>query len=414
MRLCVESLAWPVGATCAIRPPLAANSNRAVTKLAATRTIPTMSAAPTTTGAAAAASRIRIAFVGAGNMATAIIRGLLAKNVVPAACIRASSPSGPSKDLADLGIITCRSNADCVSDAEVVVLAVKPFALPAAIASCRDALNPAATIISIAAGTSLAQLQHVRGARRCGWPRARGGGLLTGHCRFRVAIDIAPSVSGCHRRLQALGADRPTRIVRVMPNTPCSIGEGISAYCLGAHATADDAALVRRILSAAGEVVEVKESQMDGACAIGRATCMPPAATVTCGRVWLVWRLSLHARPAPRLNRRTAPAVATPPPPPPLPPHALQPSRACLGRVPPTCSCSWRHWLTAAWRRACRGQPPWPWRCRRCVRGAALLSALPALSAFIDRLVQRRQWPLFHPSHALFARLSVSRVVCCR
>jgi len=49
-----------------------------------------------------------------------------------------------------------------------------------------------------------------------------------------------------------------------MPNTPCSIGEGISAYCLGAYATPDDAALVRRILAAAGEVVEVKETQMDG------------------------------------------------------------------------------------------------------------------------------------------------------
>jgi pyrroline-5-carboxylate reductase len=61
----------------------------------------------------------------------------------------------------------------------------------------------------------------------------------------------------------AAGLSAGQRIVRVMPNTPCLIGRGASAFSLGSHATKQDAQLVGELLSAVGAAFEVPEAQLD-------------------------------------------------------------------------------------------------------------------------------------------------------
>jgi hypothetical protein len=64
--------------------------------------------------------------------------------------------------------------------------------------------------------------------------------------------------------LQALGAEKGFRVIRVMPNTPSSIGQGASAFARGATVTDADAMLVSRLFEAVGVVAQVTESQLDG------------------------------------------------------------------------------------------------------------------------------------------------------
>jgi pyrroline-5-carboxylate reductase len=107
-----------------------------------------------------------IAFVGSGNIASAVIRGLIQQGVTAAGNIRASSPSGGSAALSELGIVCLTDNAAAVAEADVVVIAVKPYNVAAAVESFRDVVRPAAVIVSVAAGITIKQIQRVRGHGR--------------------------------------------------------------------------------------------------------------------------------------------------------------------------------------------------------------------------------------------------------
>jgi pyrroline-5-carboxylate reductase len=105
-------------------------------------------------------------------MSNAIIRGMLAKSLVKPSQIRVSSPSGPSSALRALGVFATTKNDECVTGANVIVLAVKPFNIGVVLSSCRASITPDAAIISIAAGMKIAQIGIVRFvgrgvARRC-------------------------------------------------------------------------------------------------------------------------------------------------------------------------------------------------------------------------------------------------------
>ena len=111
-------------------------------------------------------------------------------------------------------------NAAVLAGADTIVLAVKPQVMSAqALADIRDAVRPHHLLISIAAGITMKRLAD---------------GLPSG-----------------------------TRLVRVMPNTPCLIGMGASCFSRGAAATDEDAAVVRRLLTSVGQAYEVEESQLD-------------------------------------------------------------------------------------------------------------------------------------------------------
>jgi pyrroline-5-carboxylate reductase len=174
--------------------------------------------------ACAALKGLTVAFVGGGNMATALAQGVLAQGVLPASSLRVSSPSGGAPALRKLGVPCFTDNADAVRGADMVILCVKPWVVAPALASIAGALRYGdLTIVSVAAGVSMAQISAELN-------RTRPDGF---------------------------------RIVRAMPNTPCAIGEGASALCANALVTPTDLARARALFAAVGSVESVTEGQLD-------------------------------------------------------------------------------------------------------------------------------------------------------
>jgi pyrroline-5-carboxylate reductase len=163
----------------------------------------------------------RLAFVGGGNMAEAMIRGLLAAKLMGPDDLLASDVR--EDRLAYLretyGIHTTTENTEVVSKAEILLLAVKPQIMGPVLDGLMDVVNGEKLIVSIAAGITTAFIAD----------------------RFAT----------------------PVRVIRVMPNTPALVLEGASALTRGSHATPDDLEVAKRLFRAVGKVVIVDESLMD-------------------------------------------------------------------------------------------------------------------------------------------------------
>jgi pyrroline-5-carboxylate reductase len=162
----------------------------------------------------------KIAFIGGGQMAEAMIGGLLSGQVCPAESIWATDPVVERRDRlkSQFGIRVGPANREAVSWADVVVLAVKPQMLPAVLSELAPILAHALAI-SIVAGVTIRTFTE-----------------------------------------QAGGA---TRVVRAMPNTPALVREGMTALAMGAGVSDDDVRLVRIMFEAVGLVVPVEERLMD-------------------------------------------------------------------------------------------------------------------------------------------------------
>lgn len=158
-----------------------------------------------------------LGFIGAGNMAGAIIRGILRSQAATPAEIAFYSPDPTAAEFAaETGATLTASNSELVQGAEVVVLGVKPQVLPLVAAEIFDAVATSQPlVVSIAAGVSLEQLEAM----------------------FPVG----------------------TRIVRTMPNLAAQVGEAMTAVTGGSNATAADVAQVRELLNAVGRTVELPE-----------------------------------------------------------------------------------------------------------------------------------------------------------
>jgi pyrroline-5-carboxylate reductase len=160
-----------------------------------------------------------VGFIGAGQMARALARGFLSAGLLAPDRVIAFDPVPQA--LAQFsaecpGARTAASNVTVAQQADVLLLAVKPQSMQAVIEELAGQVA-GKLIVSIAAGV----------------PVARLGDLGT------------------------------SRIVRVMPNTPCLVGQGASAYCLGPGATAADGKLVGQLLSAVGMAFAVDEKHLD-------------------------------------------------------------------------------------------------------------------------------------------------------
>jgi pyrroline-5-carboxylate reductase len=103
----------------------------------------------------------KLAFIGAGNMAKAILKGALSKGIAVASNVTMSSPSGPSDSLRELGVNCMRDNALAVADADMVILCVKPHFVATAIASFAGSIRAGAVVVSVAAGVTTVQLEEV-------------------------------------------------------------------------------------------------------------------------------------------------------------------------------------------------------------------------------------------------------------
>lgn len=167
-----------------------------------------------------------ITFIGGGNMAQALIGGLL-RSGTPAAHIRVADPSAEQRNLVGerFGVAAHEQNTRAAEGADAIMLAVKPQVMDPVLGSLQAAIRPDTLVISVAAGVTLAQL-------------ARG---LGGH----------------------------RRCVRAMPNTPALYGTGVTGMVADKGIEAHDRDLAETILGAAGKVVWVDdESLMDVVTAI--------------------------------------------------------------------------------------------------------------------------------------------------
>jgi pyrroline-5-carboxylate reductase len=167
-----------------------------------------------------------IAFIGAGNMAEALIRGLLAGRTVAARQIIATDVRPERREFLTktFGVRTMDDNLEAVKAADIVVLAVKPQQVDEVLLVFKWAMTDRKLVISIAAGVTTARIERALGER--------------------------------------------ARVMRVMPNTPALVGAGAAGVAKGAHATNEDLAVTESILRAVGICVRVEEKFIDAVTAL--------------------------------------------------------------------------------------------------------------------------------------------------
>lgn len=163
----------------------------------------------------------KIGFLGGGAMGEALITGLLRTGVIEPSEIYISDISEQRLEQlrGKLGVNTTTDNLAIVSEADIVIIAVKPHIAASVLKEISASARPGQTFISIAAGVPISLIES----------------CLEG----------------------------PVPVIRVMPNTPCLVGEGASAVSAGKHAGEDNIKIAMAILNSAGKAVEVPESLLD-------------------------------------------------------------------------------------------------------------------------------------------------------
>ncbi|MGH7918263.1 MAG: pyrroline-5-carboxylate reductase, partial [Candidatus Binataceae bacterium] len=185
----------------------------------------------------------KLGFIGGGNMAEALARGLLATKVFsPAEIIASDVDAARRRKLRRaLKLTTTADNLEVLAESPALLIAVKPQTIDAVLSELGDALQ--------AAGTQTPR----KSARR---PAAQG----------KLFISIAAGVT-LERLTAALGAR--ARVIRVMPNAPAMVGHGMAAMVRSASANKADEAFALRIFRAVGDaVVLADEGQLDGVTAL--------------------------------------------------------------------------------------------------------------------------------------------------
>ncbi|QBG48697.1 pyrroline-5-carboxylate reductase [Verrucomicrobia bacterium S94] len=167
---------------------------------------------------------MNIVFIGAGNMAEAIVAGIIRQNVVEPSdvCVTDISEERLDHFSQQYGVGRSTDNAAAVAQADVVVLSVKPQIFPDVWPGIEGALKSDALVVSIMAGIPSAKIAK----------------------------------------------DKPIRVVRVMPNTPALIGEGAAGIAAGEYATEADVKIAEKLLGAVGVAVVVKEEEIDAVTAL--------------------------------------------------------------------------------------------------------------------------------------------------
>ena len=174
--------------------------------------------------------RYEVSFIGAGNMAEAIARGLLSKKTFDAAEMIAGdvSPERRAYFERELKVRCVAPDSREVADAATIVLSVKPQHMAAALETLSANIGDYSMILSIAAGISTSFIeQRLPPPKYGGW-----------------------------------------RIVRAMPNTPMLVGEGMVAIARGGKAGEPEMIAARKLFESAAEVIEVPEKMIDAVTAV--------------------------------------------------------------------------------------------------------------------------------------------------
>ena len=162
---------------------------------------------------------MKIGFIGLGNMASAIMQGIISNGVVSASDVYGYDVSDAAKEKAKGNQINiCGSNPDVASNSDVLILAVKPQFLSDAVKELNGKISSNTIVISIVAGRTIEALEELLGE---------------------------------------------VKIVRTMPNTPALIREAAIGYSFNGLIAEDDKEVVKKILSSFGKAIEVPERLMD-------------------------------------------------------------------------------------------------------------------------------------------------------
>lgn len=164
---------------------------------------------------------MKIGFIGLGNMATAIIGGIIKSGMAGAEDIIGSDKMDfmCRKAEESFGIKICSDNAQVAAQADILFLAVKPIFFPEVMADVKGAIGKDSVIVSIAAGKSITYMEDGMGSEK--------------------------------------------KIVRCMPNTPALVGEGCTGVCANANVSAEEMKQVLALLGTFGIAEEVPERLMD-------------------------------------------------------------------------------------------------------------------------------------------------------
>lgn len=168
---------------------------------------------------------MRLGFIGAGNMAQAMIGGILAKEIVKKEDIIASAATQNTIDKVakEFGINVTLDNRE-VAKADIVFLAVKPFYYEEVIDGIKDVVDEKQLIISVAAGKSVEWVENAFGGKK--------------------------------------------KIVRIMPNTPALVGEAVTAICPNANITDGEKQEIVELIASFGLAQIVSEKIMDAVIAV--------------------------------------------------------------------------------------------------------------------------------------------------
>ena len=169
-----------------------------------------------------------LAIIGAGNMAEAIARSVIASNILAKNQIIAADVSPARREIfsGQIGVAAIEKNGQAARGAKMILLSVKPQQMKDVLAGLAPVLSDQSLIISIAAGISSAFIET------------------------------------------NLGGGKSWRVIRAMPNTPMLMGKGMVALARGKNATEADLAAARKIFQAGATVLELTEDKMDAVTAM--------------------------------------------------------------------------------------------------------------------------------------------------
>lgn len=169
--------------------------------------------------------KYKLGFIGAGNMAEAVAKAAINQGLVePAKIIASDTNESRRKLFADLGITVTEDTSEVIAESKQVMLAIKPQIFPE-IGTMLGKIDPQRQIvISIMAGITTAKIAQLAG--------------------------------------------QPMRIIRVMPNTPMMVGQGMAGVSMGECCQPGDDEFAMKLFGAAGKAVSVSESDIDAITAI--------------------------------------------------------------------------------------------------------------------------------------------------
>ncbi len=164
---------------------------------------------------------MRLGFIGCGNMAKAMIGGILAKGDLKKEEIMASAASEATLRYIreEIGITAEKDNAAVAQWADVLILAIKPVYMEEVIQEIKEKIDDKKLVVTLAPGKTLSWLEEQFGKK--------------------------------------------VKLIRTMPNTPAMVGEGMSALCCSDSVTVEESSLVKGLFESFGKAEIVKETMMD-------------------------------------------------------------------------------------------------------------------------------------------------------